>query len=132
MSDETTTPVAGPGRDDGKPAPHGPLPKDGLGEPGEHPLSVLLFSWMRSAVFYRLFTGVVAAVCVVLAVMGVMQGAHGLKGIEAAPVFHGVFGFLAFGLAVLSGWALGPLLRRPEDYYERRRGRTSGEGEDDA
>ena len=42
------------------------------------------------------------------------------------PGFQGVFGFLAFGLAVLSGWPLGKMLRRPEDYYDtaKRGGRS--------
>jgi hypothetical protein len=38
------------------------------------------------------------------------------------PGFYALFGFLAFGVAVLSGWPLGKLLRRREDYYETRSG----------
>tara|TARA_B100001179_G_scaffold230358_1_gene217772 strand:+ start:441 stop:764 length:324 start_codon:yes stop_codon:yes gene_type:complete len=36
---------------------------------------------------------------------------------EFAP-FYAIFGFLAFGLVVLSGWPLRKLLGRPENYYE--------------
>ena len=38
------------------------------------------------------------------------------------PGFFGIFGFLAFGIAVLSGWPFGKLMRRPEDYYDTRSG----------
>jgi hypothetical protein len=51
-----------------------------------------------------------------------------IKDVTSVPGFYGVFGFAAFGLAVLSGWPLGHALRRPEDYYERRSGEA---GRDD-
>lgn len=93
-----------------------------LGEPGEHPLSVLLFSWMRGKMFKRVF-----AVGLVLAGAGligyeVWAMHRPPRDITAAPGFHAAFGFLAFALAVLSGWPLGRLLRRSEDYYDARSG----------
>jgi hypothetical protein len=109
------------------PEPHGP-PR--LGEPGEHPLSILLFSWMRSQVFFRAFMAVVAAAGVVLIALEfvlILRPDH--VTLKTLPGFFGVFGFVAFGLAVLSGWPLGKLLRRPEDYYEPEE--NSGEGGDD-
>ena len=51
-----------------------------------------------------------------------------IKDVTSVPGFYGVFGFVAFGLAVLSGLPLGHALRRPEDYYERRSGEA---GRDD-
>ena len=38
-----------------------PPQKPQLGEPGEHPLSVLLFSWMRSKFFFRVAMASLAA-----------------------------------------------------------------------
>ncbi len=80
-------------------------------------LSVLLFSWMRSDRFDRVFLAGLAALCAVLAALELVIHRHDGGGIEALPVFQGVFGFLAFALAVLSGWPLGRLMRRPENYY---------------
>ena len=34
-----------------------------------------------------------------------------------ATGFYAIWGFAAFAIAVLSGWPLGKLLRRDEDYY---------------
>jgi hypothetical protein len=100
------------------PETHGP-PQ--LGEPGEHPLSVLLFSWMRSKLFYRLLMGALAGFGVLLIVVeavGLMERGALIYGLEDLPGFFGIFGLLAFSFAVLSGWPLGKLLRRPEDYYD--------------
>ncbi|MDP3736255.1 MAG: hypothetical protein Q8R02_02630 [Hyphomonadaceae bacterium] len=104
--------------------PQGP-PK--LGDPGEHPLSVLLFSWMRSTLFFRILMALLAALGVFLIAYEIVFLYRGHSGIENLPGFFGVFGFIAFGLAVLSGWPLGKLMRRPEDYYDT----TSGEAGDD-
>jgi hypothetical protein len=108
------------------PEPHGP-PR--LGEPGEHPLSILLFSWMRSQLFFRAFMAMVAALGAVLIALEVVLVRHSYGSLESLPGFFGVFGFVALGIAVLSGWPLGKLLRRPEDYYEP--DETKGEGGDD-
>lgn len=90
-----------------------------LGEPGEHPLSVLLFSWMRSRLFFRSLMAVLAAGGALLIALEFILVRRAYVGLESLPGFFGVFGFLAFGLAVLSGWPLGRLMRRPEDYYEK-------------
>lgn len=101
------------------PDPNGP-PQ--LGEPGEHPLSVLLFSWMRSALFLRVFMAVLAGACALLVAIDAVFLRHSYDSLESLPGFFGVFGFLAFAFAVLSGWPLGKLLRRPEDYYDKSSG----------
>jgi hypothetical protein len=104
------------------PEPHGP-PR--LGDPGEHPLSILLFSWMRSTLFFRVLMAGLAglgAFLIALEFVAVRPPPG-----SAFPGFYGIFGFLAFGLAVLSGWPLGYLMRRPEDYYDT----SSGEAGDD-
>jgi hypothetical protein len=98
-----------------------------LGEPGEHPLSVLLFSWMRSAFFFRFFMGVMAAIGAVMIGFEVIFIRKSYSTIDSLPGFFGVFGFIAFAAAVLSGWPLGRAMRRPEDYYDT----TSGEAGDD-
>lgn len=94
-------------------------PTEGVGSPAsdEHPLSLLLFSWMRGRGFQRFFLAVVSAVCAVLAVLDLLIGRHAVGPVDGLPAFFGVFGFAAFGFAVLSGWPLGRLLRRPESYY---------------
>jgi hypothetical protein len=92
------------------------------GEVGEHPLSVLLFSWMRTKLFKRVMLIGLGVLGLVLVGLEVALAYKPIKDITTVPGFYGVFGFLAFGLAVLSGWPLGKLLRRPEDYYEKRSG----------
>jgi hypothetical protein len=89
-----------------------------LGDPGEHPLSVLLFSWMRSTLFFRIVMALLAGAGVVLIGLDVLLIRHSYSSFESLPGFFGIFGFVAFSLAVLSGWPLGRLMRRPEDYYE--------------
>lgn len=93
-----------------------------LGEPGEHPLSVLLFSWMRTKLFFRIAMALLAALGAVLIALEFVLSHRPMTSIENIPGFFGVFGFVAFAIAVLSGWPLGKLLRRPEDYYETRSG----------
>ena len=92
------------------------------GEPGEHPLSVLLFSWLRTPLFPRFL--MIGLGVIGLGLIGAewLFAPHRIKDATGVPGFYGVFGFIAFGLAVLSGWPLGKLLRRPEDYYDRRSG----------
>ena len=113
-----------PKSDTPKPKPEEPAPQ--LGEPGEHPLSVLLFSWMRTAFFFRFFMALMAATGAVMIGLEVVLIRKSYATIESLPGFFGVFGFLAFGLAVLSGWPLGRAMRRPEDYYDT----SSGEAGD--
>lgn len=101
------------------PAPVEPVQ---LGEPGEHPLSVLLFSWMRGKLFFRIFMAVLAALGAVLIALEIALSQKSISSITNVPGFFGIFGFAAFAIAVLSGWPLGKLLRRPEDYYDTRSG----------
>lgn len=99
-----------------------PPEKPPLGEPGEHPLSVLLFSWMRGKLFFRLLMAGIAALGAVLIALEFVLSHRPMTSVANMPGFFGLFGFLAFGIAVLSGWPLGKLLRRPEDYYDTRSG----------
>lgn len=89
---------------------------------GEHPLSILLFSWMRGKMFPRVLAVLLALIGVGAIGMEAWLALKPIKDATTVPGFHGFFGFVAFALAVLSGWPLGRLLRRPEDYYDRRSG----------
>jgi hypothetical protein len=93
------------------------------GEPGEHPLSVLVFSWMRSKLFFRGLTAMLAMAGAALIALEFVFVRRAYLSIDGVPGFFGAFGFIAFALAVLSGWPLGKLMRRPEDYYEKVEGR---------
>jgi hypothetical protein len=93
-----------------------------LGEPGEHPLSVLLFSWMRTPLFFRVLMALLASTGAALIALEAVLSNRPITSVQNIPGFFGVFGFLAFALAVLSGWPLGKLMRRPEDYYDTRSG----------
>lgn len=99
-----------------------------LGEPGEHPLSVLLFSWMRTPLFVKVFTWMLALLGLGLIGLEVLLASGPVKDATGVPGFQTGFGFVAFALAVLSGWPLGRMLRRPEDYYDKRSGEA---GRDD-
>lgn len=105
-----------------------PVKPSQLGEPGEHPLSVLLFSWMRGKLFIRIFMAVLAALGAVLIGLEIVFSYKPVTSFTNMPGFFGIFGFVAFAVAVLSGWPLGKLLRRPEDYYDTRSGEA---GRDD-
>ena len=65
---------------------------------------------------------VLAALGAVLIGLEVVFSHRPVTSLVSVPGFFGIFGFVAFAIAVLSGWPLGKLLRRPEDYYETRSG----------
>lgn len=92
------------------------------GDPGEHPLSVLLFSWMRSPGFFRALMGVLAVIGFTLAALDAVFSGRTPFGIQGAPGFFGMFGFGAVVLTVLGGWPFGRMMRRPERYYDIRSG----------
>lgn len=96
--------------------------KPQLGEPGEHPLSVLLFSWMRGKLFFRIAMALLAALGAVLIALEIVLSGKAVTSLANMPGFFGIVGFVGLGIAVLSGWPLGRLLRRPEDYYDTRSG----------
>jgi len=102
-------------------------PEIQLGEPGEHPLSVLIFSWMRTPLFFRFFMAILAGLGALLIALELVLVRRSFSSLESLPGFFGIFGFIAFGIAVLSGWPLGRLMRRHEDYYDT----SSGEAGDD-
>jgi hypothetical protein len=101
-------------------APHdAPTSKSGATPPAgdEHPLSLLLFSWMRTELFGRAFLSGLGGLCALLAALELVIRRHDGPTVDGLPAFYGVYGFLAFSIAVLAAWPLSRLLRRPETYY---------------
>ncbi|MBR9834960.1 MAG: hypothetical protein GYB42_07175 [Alphaproteobacteria bacterium] len=82
-----------------------------------HPVSKLLFGWVeapRTPLF--LFIGVIL-VCAGLVLVDLTLNRHEYIHLAEGFAFYAMWGFGAFAFAVLSGWPLGKLLRRSEDYY---------------
>lgn len=87
------------------------------GQDEMHPMSRLLFGWVESPrTPLILFIGVIVVV-VGLFLVDLRLDRHEYIDIAHITGFYGLWGFGAFSLAVLSGWPLGKLLRRREDYY---------------
>lgn len=103
-------------------APDDKTPAPDVHDAGEHPLSILLFSWMRGKLFPKVLAVLLGLIGVGAIGLEAWLAAKPIKDATSVPGFYGFFGFVAFALAVLSGWPLGRLLRRPEDYYDRRSG----------
>jgi hypothetical protein len=82
-----------------------------------HPLSKVLFGWVDSPRTPTIFLIVVIAICVILFALDVFVDRHDYFHFAESTGFYALWGFGAFALAVLSGWPLGKLLRRDEDYY---------------
>ena len=69
--------------------------KPHLGEVGEHPLSVLLFSWMRGKLFLRVFAMALAIVGVASIGLEFWLSHKPIKDVTSVPGFYAVFGFIA-------------------------------------
>ncbi|MEL6857713.1 MAG: hypothetical protein AAFO74_04960 [Pseudomonadota bacterium] len=82
-----------------------------------HPMSKLLFGWVSSPRTPLILLVLVIAICLILVLIDVSLNRHDYFQFANANGFYAIWGFLAFALAVLSGWPLGKLLRRDEDYY---------------
>ena len=95
-------------------------PEQELPKPSDHdmhPMSRILFGWVSSprTPLILLILTVVIAIGLVLFDFAVDR--YEYVDMANANGFYAVWGFAAFALAVLSGWPLGKLLRRDEDYY---------------
>jgi len=71
----------------------------------------------RSRTAKGLFIGLVV-VCCALTVADFLHHKHGHFDFETWPVFHGVFGFLAYLTIVTAARGLRRLVKRPENYYD--------------
>ncbi len=87
------------------------------GDDGMHPVSKLLFGWVDSPRTPTVFLILVVSICVILFGLDLFVDRHDYFHLAESTGFYALWGFGAFALAVLSGWPLGKLLRRDEDYY---------------
>ena len=83
----------------------------------ENPLAQILFGWVEARrTPALLFWGMlILSAGLIFADLSVDR--HEYVGASETTGYYGVWGFISFSLAVLSGWPLGRLLRRGEDYY---------------
>ena len=96
-----------------KPERDEPMPNDD----DLHPMSKLLFGWIGSPRTPLIVLLLVILICAGLVVFDLSVNRHEYVDMANANGFYAIWGFAAFALAVLSGWPLGKLLRRDEDYY---------------
>lgn len=96
-----------------KPEQEAPKPSD----ENMHPMSKVLFGWVGSPRTPLILLILVIVICVGLVIFDVTVNRHEYLDFANANGFYALWGFAAFALAVLSGWPLGKLLRRDEDYY---------------
>ena len=96
-----------------KPERDEPMPNDD----DMHPMSKLLFGWVGSPRTPLIVLLLVLLICAGLVVFDLSVNRHEYVDMANANGFYAIWGFAAFGLAVLSGWPLGKLLRRDENYY---------------
>lgn len=82
-----------------------------------HPMSKLLFGWVGSSRTPLILLVLVIIICIALVLFDLTVNRHEYLEFANANGFYAIWGFAAFALAVLSGWPLGKLLRRDEDYY---------------
>ena len=96
-----------------KPEQEAPKPSN----EGMHPLAKLLFGWVESPRTPFLLLVIVVVISAGLVVADLAVNRHEYLEFANANGFYAFWGFAAFAIAVLSGWPLGKLLRRDEDYY---------------
>ena len=82
-----------------------------------HPAARFLFGWVEAPGIGRLLLFIVIAACAALIALDFTIDRHDEADFANTNGFYAFWGFGAFALAVLSGWPLGALLRRDEDYY---------------
>ncbi|MEM7767811.1 MAG: hypothetical protein AAF253_10025 [Pseudomonadota bacterium] len=83
----------------------------------DHPAAKALFGWVEAkSTGTILFYGVIG-LAIALFAADLVVDRHDYLSFAETFGFYGFWGFGAFALAVLSGWPLGHLLRRDEDYY---------------
>lgn len=87
-----------------------------------HPVSRLLFGWVSAKATPSIFLWGTVIIAMGLVVVDYVMNRHDYMDFANFNGFYAFWGFAAFSIAVLSGWPLGKLLRRGEDYY--------GEGDD--
>lgn len=95
-------------------------PEQELPKPSDHdmhPMSRILFGWVSSPRTPLILLILTVVIAIGLVLLDFAADRHEYVDMANANGFYAVWGFAAFALAVLSGWPLGKLLRRDEDYY---------------
>lgn len=95
-------------------------PEQDLPQPNDddmHPMSRLLFGWVSSPRTPLILLVLTVVIALSLVLIDFAVNRHEYLDFANANGFYAIWGFAAFALAVLSGWPLGKLLRRDEDYY---------------
>lgn len=87
------------------------------GKDDMHPLSRILFGWVDHPRTGTLLLLIVATIAAGLFLVDLVLDRHDYLWFAEWNAFYAWWGFGSFALAVLSGWPLGYLLRRDEDYY---------------
>ena len=82
-----------------------------------HPMARFLFGWVSAKPTAAIFLWGTIAICAGLVLADLAVHRHEYLHFAEFNGFSGIWGFGAFALAVLSGWPLGRMLRRGEDYY---------------
>lgn len=82
-----------------------------------HPLSKRLFGWVEEPKTPRRLLMGISALCILLVLSDMIVTRHDYFHFAEGIGFYALWGFGAFAFAVVSGWPLGALLRRDEDYY---------------
>ncbi|MCI4645833.1 MAG: hypothetical protein MRY64_13720 [Hyphomonadaceae bacterium] len=88
-----------------------------VGDDQMHPIAKLLFGWVSAKSTPGLFFWGAIIICAGLMLADLAIHRHEYLHFAEFNGFYGIWGFGAFALAVLSGWPLGRLLRRDEDFY---------------
>jgi hypothetical protein len=84
---------------------------------GIHPMSKVFFGWVSHKHTGRILFWLFAALSLGLVLLDLVVPRHEKIALAGSVGFYGLWGFAAFSFAVLSGWPLGHMLRRSEDYY---------------
>ena len=82
-----------------------------------HPAARVMFGWVSAKWAPNLILLIVALASLVLIVIDLRVERHEEMEMANATGFYAFWGFVSFTVAVLSGWPLGRMLRRDEDYY---------------
>jgi len=85
-------------------------------ETGVHPLAKPFLGLGDTKVRNRISL-IILALAAGLLITDFIVHRHEYLSLAETRGFYALFGFGAFAIAVLSGWPLGALLRRNEDYY---------------
>ncbi|MEM6534840.1 MAG: hypothetical protein AAF613_04280 [Pseudomonadota bacterium] len=115
MTDQPTPERDASGRFVKPPTPDAPVtPGD---DDSVHPMSKTLFGWVDAPGTPTFLLALVVVSVIGLTIADFVIGRHDYFSFAEVDWFYVAWGFGGFSLAVLSGWPLGRLLRRSEDYY---------------